>query len=115
MREEDSALARNRVPQGECIRTSSRVKEEEREEEEKHAREIDLFARELDLRGCTREGIRSGGRERKGSEQGQRGKSLSNKYREERTHECRQKSPNDQLRLELLRRARLFQEIPGDF
>lgn len=25
----------------------------------------------------------------------------SNKYREERTHECRQKSPNDQLRREL--------------
>lgn len=44
-----------------------------------------------------------------------RGENLSNKYREERTHECRQKSPNDQLRRELLRRVRLFPEIPADF
>jgi len=34
---------------------------------------------------------------------------------EERTHECRQKSPNDQLRRELLRRVHLFPEIPADF
>lgn len=44
-----------------------------------------------------------------------RGENLSNKYREERTHECRQKSPNDQLRRELLRRVRLFPRDSSGF
>jgi len=70
---------------------------------EEHARDIDWLARVPDLRWPA---VRL-------SET--RGENLSNKYREERTHECRQKSSNDQLRRELLRRIRLFPEIPADF
>lgn len=43
------------------------------------------------------------------------GENPADKYRGERTRECRQKSPNDQLRREPLGHARLFPGIPADF
>lgn len=96
MREEDSArraARRVHLQRGEQEDGAARTRSA-------RSREYQIFAdrpRSSTLRGRTRE------------------ENLSNKYREERTHECRQKSPNDQLRWELLRHVRLFLEIPADF
>lgn len=110
MREgKDSALSRNRVPRGECIRIGAAGWRERGGGGRARTRDRLARARVPEIRsGSLAEGV-------SGGEQSQGGKNLSNKYREERTHECRQKSPNDQLRLEVLRRARLFPEIPADF
>lgn len=104
MREEDNLRV---GPRGECI--YSEVERDRRMAEERAER-----TRSARARASTRSSLARLSSLRL-SEGVPGGENLSNKYREERTHECRQKSLNDQLRRELLRRVRLFPEIPADF